>query len=101
MVIRRRMLRLVVHIFSPKRVDLLDEAIPPVKGHHEFHSLETAEVWTPVGLPLRFFVSLGPKGDTLLIQTAGVDLLRVSANWNTGAEVQLLLSTEERLRVSV
>jgi hypothetical protein len=95
------MLRLVVHIFSPNRMDLLDEAIPPVKGHHETRSLASAEVWTPVGLPLKFFVSLGPKGDTLLIQTAGIDLLRVSANWNTGGEVQFLLSTEERLRVSV
>jgi len=95
------MLRLVVHIFGPKRLDLLDEAIPPVKGHHDTRSLASSEVWTPAGLPLRFFVSLGPKGDMLLLQTAGVDLLRVFSGWESGGQLELLLPTEERLRVLV
>ena len=95
------MLRLVVHILSPKLVDLLDEAIPPVKGHHDFRTLSSAEVWTPAGLPLRFFVSIGPKGDRVRVETAGTNLLYVSSNWSSGGAVEFLLSTEERVRVSV
>ena len=95
------MLRLVVHILSPKPADLLDEAIPPVKGHHEFRSLSSAEVWTPAGLPLRFFISIGPKGDRVRVETAGANLLYVSSDWRSGGAVELLLATEERVRVSV
>jgi hypothetical protein len=92
--------RLIVHIVKPKRVDLLDQAIPSVKGNHESRSLTTDEISTPVGLPLRFFVRLGPTGDTLRIQTAGTDLLYVALG-SLGGEVGLLLSTEEWLRISI
>ena len=94
------MLRLAVHITAPQRVDLLDAPIPPVKGLVDFRRLETEQVWTPAGLPLSFYVDVGPKGDTVVVQTSGTWLLRASLA-SIGGSIELLLPTEERLRVSV
>jgi hypothetical protein len=94
------MLRLDVHITAPERVELLDAAIPPVKGLVDFRRLESEEVWTPAGLPLSFYVDVGPKGDTVIVQSGSTWLLRASLT-SIGGTIELLLPTEERLRVSV
>jgi hypothetical protein len=93
------MLRLFVHIAKPQRVDLLDAALPPVKGAPDYRQLETDELWTPAGLPLRLYVRVGPQGDMLHVESAGALLAGVSAKFP--GSVELLLPTEELLRMTI
>ena len=93
------MWRLDISVKKPKRVDLLDGAIPTVKGRVEWRRLETETLWTPAGFPLKVFVEIGPPGDSLVIYSADTELPNVSA-W-TLHEAILLPSTEELLPVAV
>jgi hypothetical protein len=96
------MFRLLVRVSEPERSELINAAIPCYRKRGQEHwYLKTDEVYTPRGLPLRFYVDMGMKGDKIAIESATAILFSTSMSPPPGGELMLLLPTDEALYVSI
>lgn len=79
--------------------ELVDLAIPPVKGYVDERSAKSEECFTPGGLPLRFYVHFHGEWGDIAVVSAEAELLRVSVHVNS--HIEFRLPTEEILEVAV
>lgn len=93
-------LRLHARVKSkPAATDLIDDPLPPDKGHPDERSLKSAECYTPGGLPVRFHAHFRADWGDITVESAGAVLLKMSAHVNSHAELRL--PTEEMIEIAV
>ena len=83
----------------PAGDDLVDIAVPPVKGHVEERAVKSNEVYTPAGLPLRFYAHFRGDWGEVMVMSVDAVLLHLSVYVNSYADVRL--PTDEVMAVSI
>jgi hypothetical protein len=78
----------------------VDEPVPQLMRTPEMYHLQTETKTTPLGMPVRFEIDIGPKGQGLKVFSADATLLWVFG-FGTGSVVRLWLSTDELLDITI